>query len=78
MRYPSPKNTRITSATMPATLESLARQLGTPPTRSVSDPHDALAAAREAAGPGGVVLVTGSLYLIADLLRPRGTRGSML
>jgi len=66
----------------PATLESLARQLGgppaSPPTRSISEPHGALAAAREAAGPGGVVLVTGSLYLIADLLRPRGTRGSML
>ena len=45
---------------------------------SIAEPHDALAAAREAAGPDGVVLVTGSLYLIADLLRPRGTRGSML
>ena len=62
----------------PATLESLARQLGGPPTRAISEPHAALAAAREAAGPDGVALVTGSLYLIADLLRPRGTRGSML
>lgn len=63
----------------PATLASLTRQLGSgPPTRVVPDPHDALAAARGAAGPGGVALVTGSLYLIADLLRPRGARGSML
>ncbi len=63
----------------PATLASLARQLGAGPrTRIVPDPHDALEAAREAAGPGGVVLATGSLYLIADLLRPRGVRGSML
>ena len=66
----------------PATLESLARQMGVPPARppalSISEPHDALAAARQVAGPDGVVLVTGSLYLIADLLRPRGTRGSML
>ncbi len=29
-------------------------------------------------GPDGVVLATGSLYLIADLLRAPGTRGSML
>jgi len=42
----------------PATLESLARQLGSPPTRSIAEPHDALAAAREAAGTDGVVLVT--------------------
>ncbi len=62
----------------PATLVSLARQLGGPPTRVVAEPHAALAAAREAAGPGGVALVTGSIYLIADLLRAPGTRGSML
>ena len=63
----------------PATLASLVPRRGDgPETRVVADPHDALAAARAAAGPGGVVLATGSLYLIADLLRPRGTRGSML
>lgn len=63
----------------PATLASLSRQLGDgPPTRVIGEPHAALEAAREAAGPGGVVLATGSLYLIADLLRPRGARGSML
>jgi dihydrofolate synthase / folylpolyglutamate synthase len=57
-------------ALSPATLESLCRQLGGPPTRTVRDPRRALAAAREAAGPGGVALATGSIYLIADLLRP--------
>jgi dihydrofolate synthase/folylpolyglutamate synthase len=34
---------------------------------SVADPGDALARARELAGDDGVVLVTGSLYLLADL-----------
>ncbi|MCU0313224.1 MAG: hypothetical protein MUC84_04085 [Solirubrobacteraceae bacterium] len=62
-----------------ATLQSLARQIGGPPARVVAEPHAALAAAREAAGPGGVALAAGSLYLIADLLRPPGApRGSIL
>jgi len=34
------------------------------------EPRRALARARELAGPGGVVLATGSLYLLADLKRP--------
>ncbi|MFN2470909.1 MAG: glutamate ligase domain-containing protein [Gaiellaceae bacterium] len=34
---------------------------------TVPDPHAALARARELAGPDGAVLVTGSLYLLADL-----------
>jgi dihydrofolate synthase/folylpolyglutamate synthase len=34
---------------------------------AVSDPLDALARARHAAGPDGAVLVTGSLYLLSDL-----------
>ena len=58
-----------------ATLESLAGQLGGPPARTVPDPRRALAAAREAAGPEGVAVATGSIYLIADLLRPEGARG---
>lgn len=63
----------------PATLASLVRQRGEGPvTRVVAEPHAALDAAREAAGPHGVVLATGSLYLVADLLRAPGTRGSML
>ncbi|MEA2268539.1 MAG: dihydrofolate synthase / folylpolyglutamate synthase [Solirubrobacteraceae bacterium] len=62
-----------------ATLESLSRQLGGPPARTVGEPRRALRAAREAAGPDGVVVATGSIYLIADLLRPEGVRGrSML
>jgi dihydrofolate synthase/folylpolyglutamate synthase len=61
------------------TLESLCGQLGGPPARTVAEPRRALAAAREAAGPDGVALATGSIYLIADLLRPEGARGrSML
>ncbi len=43
------------------------------------EPRRALAVARELAGPGGVVLATGSIYLVADLKRPPGTGpGSML
>src|ERR1043166_5532897 len=34
---------------------------------SMADPEEALARARELAGPDGAVLVTGSLYLLADL-----------
>ena len=61
------------------TLESLSGQVGGPPARTVSEPRRALAVAREAAGPDGVAVATGSIYLIADLLRPEGARGrSML
>jgi dihydrofolate synthase/folylpolyglutamate synthase len=59
-------------ALTPATLQSLCRQLGGPPARTVPDPRRALAEARAAAGPDGVALATGSIYLIADLLRPAG------
>ena len=52
----------------PPTLASLTRQLHGPPTEIVGDPQRALARARELAGPGGVVIAAGSLYLIADLL----------
>jgi dihydrofolate synthase/folylpolyglutamate synthase len=61
-------------ALSPATLESLCAQLGGPPTRTVSEPHRALAVARELAGPDGVAVATGSIYLVADLLRPAGAR----
>jgi dihydrofolate synthase/folylpolyglutamate synthase len=62
-----------------ATLQSLSRQLGGPPAHTVGEPRRALREAREAAGPDGVVVATGSIYLIADLLRPEGARGrSML
>jgi dihydrofolate synthase/folylpolyglutamate synthase len=52
----------------PPTLKSLARQLHGPPAEVVGDPLRALARARELAGPEGVVIAAGSLYLIADLL----------
>jgi dihydrofolate synthase/folylpolyglutamate synthase len=63
----------------PATLASLASQLGGPPSEIVRDPHDALRRARELAGPGGAVLATGSIYLVADLVAPtRAGRASAL
>jgi dihydrofolate synthase / folylpolyglutamate synthase len=52
----------------PATLKSLAAQLGGPPAEVVGDPWRALARARELAGRDGLVVVTGSQYLIGDLL----------
>ena len=70
-------------ALSPATLASLAGQVGGGGwdgiTRVEAAPRRAVALARELAGPGGVVLATGSIYLVADLLRPAGAgRGSTL
>lgn len=62
----------------PATLQSLARQLGFTNVSSERDPRAAVAAARALAGADGAVLATGSIYLIADLLRPAGVRGATL
>lgn len=64
----------------PPTLESLTRQLEGPPAEIVSDPRAALERARVLAGPDGVVLATGSIYLVADLLRTAhdGRRASIL
>jgi dihydrofolate synthase/folylpolyglutamate synthase len=53
----------------PATLESHWRQLGGVEPETVGDPRAALARAREIAGAGGAVVATGSIYLIADLVR---------
>ena len=56
----------------PATLQSLARQVGgqdVPPLELVADPHAAVRRARELAGADGTVLVAGSIYLVADLAR---------
>jgi dihydrofolate synthase/folylpolyglutamate synthase len=58
-------------ALSPGTLESLAEKLDGPPASLVAAPRDAVARARELAGAGGAVLVTGSIYLIADLVRER-------
>jgi len=55
----------------PATLESHSEKLGGPPAEIVADPIAALERATQVAGPRGAVLVTGSIYLIADLVRDR-------
>jgi dihydrofolate synthase/folylpolyglutamate synthase len=63
----------------PATLASLASQLGGPPSELVRDPREALERARALAGPAGAVLATGSIYLVADLVTPdRASRASAL
>jgi dihydrofolate synthase/folylpolyglutamate synthase len=53
----------------PATLTTLWEQVGGPPAETVADPRAAVARARELAGPGGAVVATGSIYLIAELHR---------
>jgi dihydrofolate synthase/folylpolyglutamate synthase len=53
----------------PATLASLAEKLSGPPSEIVADPLEAVERARARAGEGGAVLATGSIYLIADLVR---------
>lgn len=53
-------------AAEPATLADAARRAGAP-AEAVDDPLGALARATTLAGPGGAVLVCGSLYLLADL-----------
>ncbi len=63
----------------PPTLQSLSGQLHGPPSEIVRDPHAALWRGRELAGPDGLVLATGSIYLVADLLSPANRRrASML
>jgi len=65
----------------PPTLESLTRQIGGPPAELVREPRAALERARMVAGTDGVVLATGSIYLVADLLRTQtsaGLRASIL
>ncbi len=69
--FTSSRNPRALS---PATLASLAAQLGGPPSEIVPDPHAAVLRAQELAGPGGAVLATGSIYLVADLLGEPGRR----
>ena len=64
---PSPR------ALPPATLASLAAQLGAA-AEIVPEPRAALARARELAGADGAVIVTGSIYLIADLVSEPGSR----
>jgi dihydrofolate synthase/folylpolyglutamate synthase len=59
----------------PPTLQSLARQLGFERHAEAllePDPARAVQRARELAGADGVVLATGSIYLVADLARSPG------
>jgi dihydrofolate synthase/folylpolyglutamate synthase len=63
----------------PATLQSLAKQLGFTATSTAASPDVALRRAHELAGAGGAVLATGSIYLVADLAAPaEGRRASTL
>jgi dihydrofolate synthase / folylpolyglutamate synthase len=74
--FTSSRNPR---ALPPATLASLAEQLGGPASEIVRDPQAAVARAQELAGPDGAVLATGSIYLVADLLGdPARRRASAL
>ena len=74
--FTSSRNPRALS---PATLASLAEQLGGPPSEIARDPRQAVDRARELAGPDGAVVATGSIYLIADLLGdPARRRASAL
>jgi dihydrofolate synthase/folylpolyglutamate synthase len=64
----------------PATLASLAGQLGWEGETAIErDPRRALGLARQAAGPEGAVIATGSIYLVADLVgEPWRRRASAL
>jgi dihydrofolate synthase/folylpolyglutamate synthase len=64
--FTRPVNPRSLS---PATLVTLGEKLAGPPAETVPEPRAALARARELAGSDGAVLATGSIYLIADLVR---------
>jgi dihydrofolate synthase/folylpolyglutamate synthase len=66
-------------ALSPATLASLAAKVGGPEAETVADPRAAVTRASELAGGEGAVVVTGSIYLIADLSRDEpGARASSL
>jgi dihydrofolate synthase / folylpolyglutamate synthase len=66
--FTHPRNPR---SLPPATLATLAEKLGGPPGETIVRPRSALDHARALAGPEGAVLATGSIYLIADLVRER-------
>jgi dihydrofolate synthase/folylpolyglutamate synthase len=61
-------NSTSPRALPPPTLQSLAAQLNGPPAEVVRDAGPAVDRARMLAGPNGLVIATGSLYLVADLL----------
>jgi dihydrofolate synthase / folylpolyglutamate synthase len=65
-------------ALSPATLAHLSSRAAAH-VEVVADPRQALERARELAGPDGAVIATGSIYLIADLVREPGqARASMI
>jgi len=67
-RAPNPR------ALPPATLADLASKVGGVRSEIEVDPRKAVSRARELAGEQGTVLVTGSIYLVADLLSAPGAR----
>jgi dihydrofolate synthase/folylpolyglutamate synthase len=56
----------------PARLRTVAVGCGARPAavETIAEPHEAMRRARQLAGEDGVVVATGSLYLVADLLSP--------
>ena len=56
----------------PAALAAIGARLGGPPAEVVRDAGEALERARALAGGEGAVLATGSLHLVAELVRERG------
>jgi dihydrofolate synthase / folylpolyglutamate synthase len=57
----------LTAGKLAARVQAVAPAAGRAEVRIEADPHAAVALARVLAGPGGSVLVAGSLYLLADL-----------
>jgi dihydrofolate synthase/folylpolyglutamate synthase len=78
---PAAENVIFTRTSNPRALPpgTLAHLAGRPDAVTVGQPQAAVERAKDLAGPVGAVLVTGSIYLIADLLRAPGqARASML
>jgi dihydrofolate synthase/folylpolyglutamate synthase len=78
---PAAENVIFTRTSNPRALPpgTLAHLAGRPDAVVVGNPRAALEQAKDLAGPGGAVLATGSIYLIADLVREPGqARASML
>jgi dihydrofolate synthase/folylpolyglutamate synthase len=78
---PAAENVIFTRTSNPRALPpgTLAHLAGRPDAVTVGDPRAALEHAKDLAGPDGAVLVTGSIYLIADLVRQPGqARASMI
>jgi dihydrofolate synthase/folylpolyglutamate synthase len=70
---------RTPRALPPSAVAQSARVAGfAGPIEVADDARAALERARALAGPGGVALATGSIYLVADLLRPADRAGSTL